>query len=156
MRLDRQALSDMNYQTTSRIRPILPGGNSSFCHDPTELLLESAETTQTPEKELFCGETTSGRHGAGLETSFEMYFSTDTVDPRTKNPGSSPCAVRAVVPGLGCHDRERVVSCVNPTPKYFVAELSTSHAKRGSHRRGSGPSRGALLRRGTCRGGGRR
>lgn len=30
MRLDRQALSDMNYQTTSRIRPILPGGNSSF------------------------------------------------------------------------------------------------------------------------------
>ncbi len=90
MRLDRQALSDMNYQTTSRIRPILPGGNSSFCHDPTELLLESAETTQTPEKKLFCGETTSRRHGAGLETSFEMYFSTDTVDHRTKTRAPRP------------------------------------------------------------------
>lgn len=92
MRLDRQALSDMNYQTTSRIRPILPGGNSSFCHDPTELLLESAETTQTPEKELFCGETTSGRHGAGLGISFERISqpTPSITERKTRAPRPAP------------------------------------------------------------------
>lgn len=146
---DRNPLSGTYFQMSSRIRPKFPAVSPSFCHDVTDLLLECASARQNPRK----GALFRRKHFRGRTVPVRTPRLRVFLNRLHSSPNASNAKTRAAPP-RSCAFERRTGS---PGFKRLGRRmLSTSPATHGSRTRGSGPSRGALLRRGTCRGGGRR